>query len=360
MRRFANALQLARWLGPWADDTVAPSRVKAAEGELGGVRVRWYRRDGEPVSGPAYVLVSGLHFLGPKDPRFDRLARVLALTGRPVVAPFLTDYLQLRASASVVSELERVVGALCRDDPSIEPVLFSISFGALPALSVAGGTHRDRVRSAIVFGGYADWESAVIFALTGEDVNGERRPADPLNRPVVFSNLVDHIPSMAPFAEPLREAWFSFCVQTWGQAAMREPAACEQVARAVGQRLSGDQREAFLVGCGVGTPAALAEGEAACRAAMANGDWSHLDPRPAMQGIRCPVHVIHGVGDDVIPHTQLDAILAALPDPSLGHAYRTGLYAHTSSDASEALPLPLAAQAREGWTMVRMLGALTA
>ncbi len=62
----------------------------------------------------------------------------------------------------------------------------------------------------------------------------------------------------------------------------------------------------------------------------------HLDPTPVCPDVTCPVTIVHGRDDDVIPYTQAERMHAAMPGSRL---LLTGLYAHTGA----SLPSPRAA-----------------
>src|SRR5262245_561354 len=87
---------LIHWLGPWADASAAPPEPVRSEIMIEGPRLfaAWVYRPRRPRS--ACLLLQGLHYAGPADPRFDRFARILAASGLLVMAPFLPDYCALR------------------------------------------------------------------------------------------------------------------------------------------------------------------------------------------------------------------------------------------------------------------------
>ena len=190
--------------------------------------------------------------------------------------------------------------------------MFSISFGSLPALRVVAA-RPDDVAGLVAFGGYAEWDEAMRFCLHG----GDGVPHDPVNRPVVYLNLVD-----APDA--VRAAWRAYVVETWGSVDMKQEAAWRAVADRIAAGLAAPHRELFLQGCG-----AVPGGTALVEAAIGAEDREWLDPRPHLGTIRCPVHLVHGRDDDVIPYTQSARIAEALPDAARAQVLLTGLYGHT-------------------------------
>ena len=74
------------------------------------------------------------------------------------------------------------------------------------------------------------------------------------------------------------------------------------------------------------------------------------DPRPECSRIRCPVVIVHGQDDDVIPDTQAKMLADAIPG---ARVLLTGLYAHTGSSAFD--PRGAVEEAR---TMMGILGAI--
>jgi len=249
--------RLARWLGPWASPTAVPPGIDREEitaSEALGVQAWVYRRRDRDIAG-AVLLVPGLHFLGPRDVRLDRFARVLANAGFLVLSPFLPSYLRLEVKPSVVDETEAALDALLAhpERPSGQaPGLMSISFGSMPALRVAA--HRgDDLANVLIFGGFADFRRTLRFALRGE---GERAN-DPLNAPAVVTNLLPFLDAADGIAsdadrELLRQRMLAYCARTWGRPEMKVERA--YVAHAEGEARepeSGPLRALFLRPCPV-------------------------------------------------------------------------------------------------------------
>lgn len=337
-----SALILARWLGPWADERGAPAAVERGELAIPAaagrppLAARLFRPAGRPAR-RGFLVAPGLHFLGPDDPRMDRFCAVLAASGALVVAPAIPDFLALRVTAEAAADFTRALDAARPLFPA-RPALFSISFGSLLALRAAAA-RPDQIERAILFGGYADFAAAVRFCLAGP------APRDPLNRPVVFINLVDRLAPPGD-RDALAAAWRRYVEQTWGRPEMKEPARWQPVARALAGELPAALRPLFLAGCG-----AEPGGDAECLAALAGMDLAFLDPRPHLPQVGCPVDVVHGLDDDVIPHAQAAELARHLPR---ARVHLTGLYAHTGRGRPR-----LTAAARELATFARLLRLLS-
>jgi pimeloyl-ACP methyl ester carboxylesterase len=357
----ATVLSLVRWLGPWAGERV-PSGVSRRTEHLEtarGATMRTYVYSAHSAPRGVYLVAPGLHFLGPDDPRLDRFCRVLASAGFDVVAPLLPDFARLTVSEAAGSDLARAFALaerLAGERRLPRPAVFSISFGSLPAIQLAAGEAGPRVGSLLLFGGYAEFEQAVRFAITGRAEHEGRRhaiPHDPLNAPVVFLNVAEHVEGVSEDARPrLVEAWRAMVERTWGKAELKEGRAREPHARAViaEHGLAEDEARTFLVGCGL-EPG----GEAMLEAALARlGDtMAWADPRPHLSRIAAPVTVVHGRDDDVIPFFEAEKLVRALPEGHPAELVLTGLYGHTGA----ALP-PLADVAREVRALGRVVSAM--
>lgn len=336
------ARTLLRWLGPW-EKTGVPGGVERAERSAAGARpVRTYVYRGRDRAEGVYVLAPGLHFLGPDDPRLDRFCRILAASGVVVVAPFLPDHVGLRVTAHTTDDLAAVFEAgeaIARAESLPRPSLFSVSFGSQPAIALAGReAFRDRVGAVVLFGGFADFDASVRFCLTGRAAHDGAALAiahDPLNAPVVWLHLLDHLEldcDRAAVAAALR----TMVVRTWGRAELKRPGARDPIAHAIARDLSPRDREVFLLGCG------LREGGGRhLEAVLARlGDaFAFTDPRPHLARVRAPIAIVHGRDDDVIPWFEAEKLRRALPPEHPARFLVTGLYGHTGAGAVDVRAL---------------------
>jgi pimeloyl-ACP methyl ester carboxylesterase len=338
--RLGEALDVARllgWLGPWAG-TAAPRGVLTEMRALGGprdLRCRVYAPEGRAPAG-GYLVAQGLHHLGPDDPRMDRFCRVLAASGLLVFAPFLPDFLALRVAPGAEGDLALAWDALDAEAQRLalpKPAVFSISFGASPAIALAARPSiAGRVGALVLFGGFADFDASVRFAVGGAAEWRGRRLAlarDPLNSPAVFLNLLPHLDVGCDRAA-VADAWRAMVERTWGRVELKADGARDPIAHSIAAELGPAERELFLLGCGLrpGMLAALERGLERAGDALA-----FFDPRPRLPNVRAPVVVLHGRDDDVIPWFEAEKLRAALRP---GHPHRllvTGMAGHTGVGA---------------------------
>ncbi len=355
---------LARWLGPWASEDESPRGVRRHTVTVGDEARNEHSFEAfvyQPASRRpqgAVLIAPGLHYAGPADPRMDRFCRILAASGALVFAPFIRDYTDLRVVPRALDDLDRAFEHL-RRMPEVpancRPLIFSISFGSLLALRLASAAHRaDQVGGLMLFGGYADWSQTIRFSLTGEIDGASHLAHDPLNQPVVFMNLLDTMRGVPDDPTPLLEAWRAYCEATWGRQEYKRGTKHQDMARSMAGRVPEAMRELFLIGCG-----AEPGGFELCMDALerATETSKFLDPRPHVHGLRCPVHLVHGMDDDVIPYVQLDLLARTLPAHVDVQTYLTGLYGHTNQATMRELIGNAPALAKELWTMGRILRA---
>lgn len=360
LQRVHASLRLARWLGPWAKDSDVPPEVSRVETTIAPgadgdrpVRAWAYRPSNRPPTG-SLLLLPGLHYLGPSDPRMDRFARVLAQAGLLVFAPFLPDYIALELRPSVLRDAERAPRALLAspERAASKPGVMSISFGSLPALHLASSEHLSRELSSLVlFGGYADLADTMRFCLEGT----KGAPHDPLNRPVVFMNLVEHLPDAPDDTGLLVAAWREYITRTWGRPELKHDGKGLAIAREIADQIADPRaRSLFERTTGV-EPGAMALLDHALARGSEQLRW--LDPTERMRAVKVPTYILHGADDDVIPHTHAALFARGLSPAHVAGVHVTGLYGHTGSSAAPwTRPAELLREAR---TLVGALGALS-
>lgn len=358
------ATTLVRWLGPWAGDS-APAQVARSDTTIPGgprpMRAYLYRPAHRSPRRPEglWLLAQGLHFQGPDDPRMDRFCRVLAASGALVLAPFLPDPLALRVTPDTTADLaaafdegERIAAA----ERLPKPALFSISFGSQPTLALAGSaSHRDRVGAVVLFGGFSSFSTTVRFCLTGRAEHEGRTLSmahDPLNAPVVWMHLLELVDLPVGDRPAVLAALRTMVERTWGRAELKAKGARDPIAHAIAEGLQPEDREVFLLGCGL-----RPGGGDHLESVMAKLDeaYAFADPRPHLAQVRAPVAIVHGRDDDVIPWFEAERLARALPRGLPTRTLITGLYGHTGS----AWPSPRAVLA-ELATMRRVIDSLVA
>lgn len=350
-----STLYLLRWLGPWADTDDRPGGVVRRVVQVRATREgerdfpAWlYLPLHRKICG-AYIIAPGLHFLGPEDPRMDRFLSVLSSAGIAIFAPFVPDYLSLRITPASIEDFQRAFRVFLERPelpPGMKPGIWSISSGSLLSLRLASSPEfADRVGGVMSYGGYGDWEETFRFCLTGE-LNGEKASShDPLNRPVLFLQLLDYLEHDLDLRKTLGKGWDTFIRATWSTAGRKKiDENYQNIARELAPSLPEELRELFLIGCGAWDED---HWEIAWETLQNQRDFFlHMDPRPYLKGIQCPVYLVHGAADDVIPSNQVHKIAEHIPSHVPVEIFLTGLYGHSTPEHPPS-PLEIARDASE-------------
>jgi len=364
------ALRLARWLGPWADPAKAPGYVERRELWVEKRELWVEKRDAEPVRTWVYtpgdrralgslVFAHGVNPWGPADPRSDRFTRVLAGAGFVVIAPFLRDLIRFDiGGASAADELLAVVAqadAIAGDTALGRPGVFALSFGCLPALSVASSeAAADAISGLVVYGGFGDPAATLRRSVgLGDGADADFVVPDPQVLPAIAYYATGAAAGDAPAPDSAAGAWRRLVEETWGVEAMHEPGAQAARARALADALSEPERSLFLRGCGLSD-----ESRRFFEEQIEKIDLSALDVRPRLSGLRCPVRLMHGVGDRVIHHGQMDVLREAMPVDLDVRCFRTGLFEHSRQPSLSAYASAGMDLAREARTLLGMVRAI--
>jgi pimeloyl-ACP methyl ester carboxylesterase len=353
LRTARSAATLARWLGPWAGAAsprgVAREAVPVATAS-GPTRAYVYAPE-RPTG--VYLVLPGLHFLGPDDPRLDRFCRVLARAGFLVVAPFIRAFSDLVLATSAFDDARAALdfaftraAVLSLDRPAV----FSISFGSSLALDLA--TIDRGPRAVIVFGGFCEFLPTVRFAVTGaaeHDGRAHTLVRDPLNSPAVFLNAL-HALDVPGEKAALARAWRQMVYRTWGRMELKAPGARDPHAHAIAETLPPELRLAFLRGCMLDAGAVPWLEDALSRGAQ---ELAFFDPGERLARVTSPIALVHGRDDDVIPYFETLKLARAIPPRSLAGVHLTGMFGHTGASTPSARAI-----VDEATTLVSMLAAM--
>ena len=348
------------WVGPWAPGTRVPTgvgwRSVTTPSDPRG-RSRFYLPERKPVRG-AWLISPGLHYDGPTDARMHRLASILAAAGNAVMSPAVSDLMSLRLAPAVTTELADAFDTLVRqaEVPAGASVsILSVSVGSLAALRLASSPrYAQRVERVVCFGGYGEPIDFLGYLL-GHDGGGNHGSRnDPLNKPVVFLTLLDHLPVAIRDRNALCAAWRQYIHQTWPRNELKAPGSLAHIpiAEAMATPL-GEDAELFLMGCGA-RPGGRALAEAALEAGAVH--YTFLDPRTDVARLSAPVHLVHGAGDRVIPFSQLHALRSAIPH---AHSYTLRTYEHSNAVSPAQLAKRLPAAVADAISLVRIIRAIT-
>ena len=280
-------------------------------------------------------------------------------------SPFIPDLVALRLTEQSVADTIASIQAFLDLEEIPEGVqagLFCISTASILGIHAAADFGvKTRLGGVVFFGGFADWERSMRFMLTGQLNNGETVQPDPLNRSVVFLNMIPWLEGAPTILEPLAALWTRFIHRTWEQPGMQNPEQYQPVARELADEASPEWRSLFEMGVGLRTGAISVLEDALNHWKKGPIQW--LNPSAKLLNMECLVAIVHGRDDRVIPWTEAQALAEMIPsDQHLG-TWVTGFYDHTGHTRwlrllarVPLLPLELWRSCRILWAFIRIAG----
>lgn len=285
---------------------------------------------------PGLVIVHGVHHLGIQEPHLMVLARSMAACGLRVLTPDLPglrDYQVSPASIFVIGDAaEWLAHATGR------PVgLMGISFsGGLALMAAAKPQYSRDISFVFAVGAHASLPRVANFYATGQDM----LPDGTMERvtPHEYGPLVLEYEHLEDFTGP---------------------ADTEALRAALRERLYEDpaQEQALVAKF---TPAQRAEYDRIIQVQqqclpLARSSRNHaaemdaVSPHGHLQGLRAPVFLLHGRGDNIIPFAESEWLAQNLPPGTLRALLITPLLSHVSTESDHRPGL------LEEWRLVHLL-----
>lgn len=352
----ALLLLLLGWrVGPGLTFTMAMRRPESPNGSAGftveehaaiagerRIPIRIYRPSRAPRQ--AVLLAHGVHADGYNEARLGRFARELARRGYLVAVPDLEDLKSYDLAPRAVDDLEASMHYLL-EAPGLQaakmarrPVLYGISFsGGLGICAAVRPSLQGQVGAIFSFGGHGDLERVMHYLSTGIMPNGGVLAPHLYGQAVLMRRLADRLVPQDQ-VEALRSALFLFLKE--------QPEAFQ----AAVPKLPPESRK-------------LAE---LCLHWDAKGMGDVLRPfaeqlrcDPALSPMRgpvpdCPVFLLHGSVDNVIPPSETEALAAWASQRTETRALVTDLIRHVElEDKGERKPALL-----ESYRLMRFMTAL--
>jgi pimeloyl-ACP methyl ester carboxylesterase len=296
---------------------VVESRASARDGDR-HYEALYYRPAGAPAH-TAVVLSAGISPLGCYHERLVALARLLASRGLLVITPDIREFRQFQITAAPVEQMlfwHARAGALEGGERIRKTGLAGVSYsGTLALMAAARPEVRDRTAFVAAIGPYYDLKrcSRGWFAAGSTEEWKGYYPTRYYARWVMMLSALDLLED-ASDRRGLRRRLESLLLQ-------------EDLPDAGPLTPEGERWHALATTRPGRTDAPLA---AEIEAFLSQRVYAELDPREALGALRCPVFLLHGAYDDLIPpgesadlHREI-ARSRLLVSPFLTHTHPVG------------------------------------
>lgn len=283
----------------------------------GDVPARLFAPAGEEKA-PAVVLVHGIQHLGIEEPRLINFARAIAESGVAVMTPQLPGIEQYEISAGSIQTIGDSVRAFSEQRGGRTVGLIGMSFsGGLALIAAAREEVSPHLAFVVAVGAHHDLSRVGRFYATGEI----ERPDGTILRhaPHEYGPLVIVFGSIGDF---FSEKDTPVARETMRLLLYEDVAASRKKAEELspeGQKL---MQELF------------AHQQASLQEALLQNVQRNatrlalLSPKDQLGGLRVPVLLLHGAGDDIIPYTESLWLEREIPPGMLKQSLITPLLSH--------------------------------
>lgn len=301
---------------------------------------------------PAWIVLHGMTYHGPRHPGLQRFASALAAAGHVVFVPEIVEWTRLRVSPQLtgptISASAATLSAYAHADRE-RVGAFGFSFGATQALASASTEQvAQHVKAIVAWGGYADLMREVEFGMTGDhewDGIHEHIDPDPYARWIFGGNYLTSVPEFADLtavAAALMElALAAGRSGTFAGDPMHDP-----LKISLAQRFTGRERDVYELFAPTGAHDLSAAVHLARKLAIAiRVNDPLMEPAPRFGGLRVPCILTHGREDRVVPYTETLRMQRMLPPAMIRATNVTSLFAHSGSARHGLRSLDLAREA---------------
>ncbi len=266
-------------------------------------RLRWIEYRPQQVRAEI-VLVHGVQYKGIREPRLVRFARALASEGLLVVTPELPELADYRIDVRSIDRIGLAARALATREGHPVGIIGTSFAGGLSVMSAARADYRSSVRFVLSLGGHEDIDRVSRYLATGHaespyaDISGVA-PHD-------YGLLVLLHSQASRFFAPTDMAAAELAITAW----LHEDRDAARAHLAVIVDAGVRERLAGLMERGERGPwqsAVLADLDAH------HAESRSLSPSAVLAEVQCPVYLLHGSDDSVIPATETMYFAADAP-----------------------------------------------
>jgi dienelactone hydrolase len=293
--------------------------------DAGPIKARMYTPRGV-ARPPGIVIVHGVHHLGIDEPRLVRFARTIAASGITVLTPEVRELADYRVDARSIATIGAATREL-RHRVEKRVGLMGLSFaGGLSLLAAANASFAPDIDFVLAVGAHDDLARVLRFFATdaaprpdGRVLSMHAHGYGPLV--LVYSHIEDFFPPEdVPVAREALRTWL------WEE---------RDEARAVASKLAAPSRalmeqlfDHHLDGI---VPELLREVD------RNQALMSAVSPHDHVGGIGCPVFLLHGASDNVIPPSETLWLAHDLPAGTVRRMLVSSAIGHVELDAAPSL-----------------------
>lgn len=285
--------------------------------------------------GKTWIVLHGITYHGSRHKGLMRFARSLAASNHVVFIPEIIEWTQLHVAPELAAPtIKAAVDALSRrDDVDPERIgVFGFSFGATQTLlSTTDADLARRLKVAVAWGGYADIQRVLHFAMTGDhEIDGVQShiDPDPYGRWIFAANYLTRVPGFEDMERPAK-LLHQLAREAGRSGIYAGDRAHDPMKAELANKLSGRERDVYELFAPIGTHDVKAAAELGDKLAETVIPLDGMDPRPYLKNISVPAIITHGRDDRLIPFTESMRLQRSIPDNLLKDFTITSLFSHS-------------------------------
>lgn len=278
---------------------VVPTTVK---GPAGPIRAKLYI-PADTKHAPAMVVLHGVHHLGIEEPRLVNFSRALASHGIVILTPEMADLADYHVGTDAVEVIGASVDDLTKRTGAKKVGLLGLSFaGGLALIAAADPRFAPEISSVTAIGAHDDLARVMRFFAT----NDIERPDGSMLKVQAheYGPLVVAYASPEDFFSAEDVAPASEAIKLW---LWERPDAAREQAAKLSPQARDKLEKLFAHQVDILGPELLAA------IAKHREKIASVSPAGKLGGINCPVLLVHGAGDSVIPPSETEWLAKGIP-----------------------------------------------
>jgi pimeloyl-ACP methyl ester carboxylesterase len=272
---------------------------------VGNVKARLYTPLGVEHP-PGMVIVHGIHHLGIEEPRLVGFARAFSQAGVTVLTPEIKDLADYRITPQGIQVIGETAAELHHRLGRPVGVLGLSFSGGLALMAAADPRYKNDIAFVVSVGGHDDMARVSRFLATGKTTRPDGSEVTMLPHEygalVLVYSQVDHFfsPRDVPAASEALRLW----LYEQPDAARAKEAELSASGRAKMDLLFSKHRESL-------------RDELLADIAPSEPQMAAVSPHGKLANIACPVLLLHGTGDEVIPASESQWLANEVPPQCL-------------------------------------------
>ncbi len=256
----------------------------------------------EGKSNGTILAVNGLAYMGNRDPRFAAVCQSAAAVGYTVISPFLEEVTEFRIVKETIGRIKEMILSVSSNPeycPDQKLAYLAPSFsGSMGLIAASDPIVGQRISSILTIGAYCDVETTLDYVMSSED-------GDEYGRMILLYNFLKYA---LPLENGELESALKACVMdgSFSRDSLQLPEVMERIRpenKEIFQKLREDK-----------TYRSAIWKQILSNAGKERSFLQDLQVKDKLHLLNCPISIVHGIGDNVVPSQEAVLMKNSLPE----------------------------------------------